>query len=67
MEDIVSQIMTEIKKRNIGKEEIADSLDVSETCVYYWLNNLRVPTIDNLYMLADFLGYDIVLKERRKE
>ena len=56
-------------KRGLSVKDVAEKLDIgSVQCVYQWINGKRMPTIDNLYALADLLDADIdeILSRRRR-
>ncbi len=57
-----------MRKRGLSVKAVAEKLDIgSVQCVYQWINGKRMPTIDNLYALADLLDADIdeILCRRR--
>ncbi|MBR0172519.1 MAG: helix-turn-helix transcriptional regulator [Lachnospiraceae bacterium] len=62
------QIGQLMRKQGLSVKDVAEKLDIgSVQCVYQWINGKRMPTIDNLYALADLLDADIdeILCRRR--
>ena len=62
------QIGQLMRKQGLSVKDVAEKLDIgSVQCVYQWINRKRMPTIDNLYALADLLDADIdgILCRRR--
>ena len=54
------QIGQLMRKQGLSVKDIAEKLDIgSVQCVYQWINGKRMPTIDNLYALADLLDVKI--------
>ena len=62
------QIGQLMRKQGLSVKDVAEKLDIgSVQCVYQWINGKRMPTIDNLYALADLLDVKIdeILCRRR--
>ena len=41
---------------NKAKEDIAVDLDVDVRTIYHWIDGTRIPTIDKLIEIADYLN-----------
>ena len=62
------QIWQLMCKQELSVKDVAEKLEAgSVQCVYQWINGKRLPSIDNLYALADLLDADIdeILCRRR--
>ena len=51
------------KTQRVSIESLAESVGVSPSTVYGWFNGRKNPTYDNLIILADALGYELVLRK----
>lgn len=44
------------EERNLTLKKLAKEIGVTDIAISRWENNLRVPNIDNLYLLAKYFG-----------
>ena len=44
---------------NKPKDDIAIDLEVDVRTIYHWIDGTRIPTIDKLIVLSDYLGVQI--------
>ena len=47
------------EKLNKPKEDIAVDLEVDVRTIYHWIDGTRIPTIDKLIELSDYLNVQI--------
>ena len=48
-------------EKELSKRELAKAIGVSDVAISRWENNLRVPNVINLYALAKFLMYQLII------
>ena len=53
------------KKQNISQNELARRAGVSSRAIKYWESGERKMSLESAEKIANALGYDIVLQEKR--
>lgn len=55
-----SQRLKELRKENkLTQKQLAEKLNVTDDCIYYWENNRSEPSIDYLISLANIFNVSI--------
>jgi len=65
-----SNINVWIAKSEMSKKEVAEKMGISQTVLSRWVNNKSMPSVENLFKLADILNCkvdDLYEKENNHE